>query len=54
MEAQGMSNMFIVMGCWCLFVALLYIPMIYLGKRFRIKSLRRYERLVEEHSTRRH
>jgi hypothetical protein len=46
MEAQGLQNMTIVMGCWCFTVCALYIPMIYYGKKLRVKTAGRYMRLA--------
>lgn len=45
--AVGFSNMFIILGCLCLFIGMLYVPLLIWGKKIRTQLAPRYYHLVE-------
>ncbi|KAF9783624.1 hypothetical protein IL306_008751 [Fusarium sp. DS 682] len=47
MNTQGLSNMFIVIGCIAFAIGSLFVPMIIYGKRIRVALASRYWKLVE-------
>ncbi|KAH8649971.1 major facilitator superfamily domain-containing protein [Xylariales sp. PMI_506] len=46
MEAQGIQNMFIVIGLWALVIAFLHVPLIIWGKKIRVKTSEAYTKLA--------
>lgn len=48
MDAQGLQNMFIVMGIWGMVVGFLHVAFILWGKRFRENTAPMYEMMAKE------
>lgn len=46
-EGMGFKNAFTLIGCLCLAINLLCVPMIYFGKWCRVASAKKYERMID-------
>jgi hypothetical protein len=48
MNAQGIQNMFIVMGVWGTVMAFMHVPLLLWGKKIREKTAPMYEKMARE------